>query len=253
MAAGENKQFQDTRHADAWTYQHQHNLTALDEQAIDDTFKHSVRFYRALLAEYLPPDKNVLIMDLPCGEGRMVYALKEMGYHNVQGYDLDTARLLTGQKLGLPLLEGDCFRTLAGQKDNSIDMIVSMDFLEHLEKNEVIDFLKQAAAKTAPGGTFVVRTPCADNPFGIRHIYNDFTHKWAATSGVLEQLLHSAGFAETVVFGEDPNSGMRFGAVRMMIFRIATGAANLFTRALGQGSLDIWTPSMWAVARNARR
>jgi len=223
-------------------------MSELNAQTIEHIFGRSVCFYRALLKQYLPSDKNVRILDLPCGEGRMVYALKTMGYNNVLGYDIDKKRLETGQKLNLPLKESYVFDVLQRSENDSIVCIFSTDFLEHMEKNDVIRFLELAHHKIAHGGKMIIRTPCADSPFGSQHIYNDFTHKWAATSGVLRQLLLAAGFSSISVFGESPNLAMRFGLLRVFLFGISRFIANLFLKAIGQGALKIWSSSMWAVA-----
>jgi SAM-dependent methyltransferase len=228
---------------------HQKNLSLQGRETIERDFIHSARFYRALLKKYLPTSKNIQIMDIPCGEGRMIYVLKTMGYNNVSGYDLDKQRLKTARKLNLHVNEGDVFQVLAECDNDSIDCLFTMDFLEHLEKKNVIFFLQQAFDKITPGGTLFVRMPCASNPFGIRHIYNDFTHKWAATHGVLWQLLHATGFSSVVVFGEEPNIGMRLGFLRVACFCFARFMANCFLRCLGQMPVKIWTSSMWAVAR----
>ncbi len=233
---------------DHWAYSHQSNLSSLSLKALEREFSHSVCFFRALLSRHLPKELDAKILDIPCGQGRMVYALMAMGYRNVTGYDLDNRRLAVGKKLALPLSEGDAFEILNRCDENSIDCILSMDFLEHLEKPDVIRYLELAHGKITTGGTLVIRTPSADNPFGIRHIFNDFTHKWAATSGVLRQLLTAAGFTSINIFSEAPKPAMRFGIPRKVVFEMARLAADLFIKCLGQGAPRIWTPSMWGVA-----
>ena len=37
----------------------------------------------------LPEDKNISILDIGCGNGDILYALKMRGYNNLQGIDLD--------------------------------------------------------------------------------------------------------------------------------------------------------------------
>jgi 2-polyprenyl-3-methyl-5-hydroxy-6-metoxy-1,4-benzoquinol methylase len=251
MPDGPKKHLSLDSKSDDWFYSHQFNLSIKDRDALKHDFDHSVQFYRTLLREYLPTNMESRILDLPCGKGRMVHALQSMGYRHVSGYDSDTIRLETGKKLGLPVYEGDVFEVLRGVKDNSIDCIFAMDFIEHLEKESVICFLDQTFHKIVPGGILVVRTPCADNPFGIHDIFNDFTHKWAATSGVLDQLLRNTGFSEVRIFGEEPRLGMRFGIIRMFLHKITAIAACLFLKALGHGHPRISTSSMWAVARKS--
>ncbi|MCD6365028.1 MAG: methyltransferase domain-containing protein, partial [Planctomycetes bacterium] len=201
---------------DRWVYARQANLSAMTDEMLDADFKHSARFYRALLGRRLPADKNACILDIPCGEGRMAYALRAMGYDNVTGYDLDTKRLDTGRRLGLSLEEGDCLKVLSGLPDGSVDCIFSLDFLEHLVKADVLRFLAEVSRCIAPDGMVCIRTPCADSPFGLRDIHNDFTHKWAATSGVLAQLLEAGGLTDVEVFGQEPNMRMRWGVPRVL-------------------------------------
>ena len=234
---------------DRWAYARQENISSQDSQTIERYFKHSVRGFKAFLGKYLPSQKDVLILDLPCGEGRVVYVLQAMGYKNVSGYDLDVKRLETGRKLELPIYEGDAFEILKKQEDNSVGCIFSMDFLEHLEKEKVIEFLELTYRKITAGGKIFLRTPCADSPFGSQHIYNDFTHKWAATSGVLYRLLSSVGFSEVFVFGEEPKIGMRFGFLRVLSYKIAKSVAGVFLILMNLGKQKIWSRSMWAVAK----
>ena len=149
---------------DKWTYKHQVNMSELNAQTIEQFFADSVCFYRALLKNYLPADKNVRILDIPCGEGWIVYALKTMGYKNVLGYDIDKKRLETGQKLNLPLKEGNVFDILQKLENNSVDCIFSTDFLEHLEKEDAVRFLELTYSKLNKTGSLFIRTPCASNP-----------------------------------------------------------------------------------------
>src|SRR5687768_17234312 len=114
--------------SDQWGYARQRNESARDSSDIERLFAHNVRFYSALLGPYLPSDKNALILDLPCGEGGMVYALRRLGYSNVIGYDLDQNRLATGLKLKLPLHHGNVFDVLRTQPDSSVGAVFAMDF-----------------------------------------------------------------------------------------------------------------------------
>ena len=234
---------------DQWTYGRQYTDAARDAADIQQQFRRYERFYRALLLRpgRLPPQRDVPILDLPCGEGAMVYSLRQMGYTNVAGYDLDRGRLATGQKLGLPLHYDDVFAVLARQGDGTVGCVLAMDFLEHLEKSQVVDFLNQVHRVLSSGGRLLVRTPCADAPQGMMHVYNDFTHKWAATSGVLRQLLTGSGFARAEVFGEHPALAMSRGYLRVPLFKLITGAGNLLLRAAGLSPYRIWSPSMWAL------
>lgn len=236
------------RNSDRWAYVHQANHLTTELSQLHREFDRNVRFYDALLSRYLPADPEGLILDLPCGEGQMLHALKSLGYHQVKGYDLDAARVQVACRLGLPAYQGDVFEVLAEQPDDSLAACISMDFLEHLEKEQVLAFLPLARRKLKAGASFIIRTPCADSPFGLRHIYNDFTHCWAATSGVLAGLLAGAGFKNVRIFGEEPKRAMAGGWVRVPLYHFSVGLANLATRFMNVGPVKIWTSSMWGVA-----
>jgi SAM-dependent methyltransferase len=237
--------------ADAWTYARQEHAADSDVEKVRSNFERAARFYLALLRPLLPERRDAPILDLPCGEGQMVFALRQLGYTNLKGYDLDRARLATGTQMGLPLFEGDVFAVLSEQPDASVGCILAMDFLEHLEKPQAIEFLRLVERKLASQGRIIVRTPCADSPQGPTHIFNDFTHKWAATSGVLHRLLLGSGFKSPHVFGEHPRLGMRFGLARVIMFGVATRVVNCAIRCLNMSPYRVWSGSMWGVGYKA--
>ncbi|MGM0608820.1 MAG: methyltransferase domain-containing protein [Candidatus Muiribacteriota bacterium] len=56
--------------------------------------------------------------------------------------------------------------------DNSIDLIVSIEVIEHVESFE--KYIKEIYRILKPGGIFIWTTPCA-NILSVEHIYNIFT------------------------------------------------------------------------------
>ena len=230
---------------DAWVYGRQAHRADEDPAVVEAAFAKSLRFYRALLAPHLPSERSGPTLDLPCGEGGMVYVLRRLGYENVEGYDLDPRRVAVGRKLGLSVFEGDVFGVLERQRDEGVSCIVSMDFLEHVEKMDAIRFLELALRKLRPDGRLLLRTPCADAPNGASHVFNDITHKWAATSGVLRWLLQAVGFVEVEVFGEHPNRAMSMGSLRVPLFAASRFLLRLGGLALGTGAPEILSASMW--------
>ena len=237
---------------DAWIYGRQHNQSEEDAAQLQALFEKNLRYYRALLASRLPADRSGEILDVPCGQGGMLYTLQRLGYQNVTGYDLDTQRLAVGRKLGLPVFEGNVFEVLERRPDASLACILSMDFLEHVEKIDAVRFLELALAKLAPGGRLLVRTPCADAPTGASHIFNDMTHKWAATSGVLRWLLGAVGFESVEIFGEHPSTAMAHGALRVPLFGMVRLLVRALTLALGVENPRVLSPSMWGLGCKPR-
>ena len=121
-----------------------------------------------------------------------------------------------------------------------------------VEKIDAVRFLELAYRKLAPGGRLLVRTPCADAPTGASHIFNDMTHKWAATSGVLRWLLGAVGFEAVEIFGEHPNAAMARGALRVPLFAAVRLLVRLGTLALGVENPRVLSPSMWGLGCKPR-
>ncbi len=231
--------------SDSWAYKNQGSRIHLSTENLENGFKRAARFYSALLKNRLELG-NLSILDIPCGEGEITYWLQKHGCSRVRGFDLDASRIQSGTRLGLPLQVGDAFTVLRETSENSLGAVFSLNFLEHLEKNQVIEFMTLAFSRLVPGGALVVVTPSADSPFGCSHIFNDFTHKWAATSGVLRGLYTGIGFTQVEVFGNHPRWGMSYGWLRVPAFKMATLLVNAFCTIFGH-RYSIWSASMWGV------
>jgi 2-polyprenyl-3-methyl-5-hydroxy-6-metoxy-1,4-benzoquinol methylase len=80
---------------------------------------------------------------------------------------------------------------IANQKFN---VVVAFDVLEHLTKNEIIEFLQFAKQILAPGGQVVVRFPNGQSPFGRYYQYGDPTHVSVLSRVIIEQLALRVGF-----------------------------------------------------------
>jgi hypothetical protein len=132
---------------------------------------------------------------------------------------------------------------------NTYDAIVSLDFLEHLDKNAVIRFLQLVANSLQEGGYFIARMPCSDGPFSGCAVYNDITHEWAATSGVMRILLKMVGFKEVMVLDDGPVPYKFVNWIRLGGFKFVCSVASVVCRFIGLGSPKIWTPNMWLVGK----
>lgn len=72
------------------------------------------------------------ILELGCGDGRLLEALGVSG-HSVQGVDVDEKAVSLAIERGLPVELADALKHLKEQPDDSVDMIISMHYLEHTE------------------------------------------------------------------------------------------------------------------------
>ena len=111
------------------------------------TFK---AFYRANYLKHVTADKNARILVISCGPGYFVNVLNQAGYHNVTGIDSYADKVEHGRFHGLNCVHARAFEYLAEQDDESYDVIFGEQELNHLTKDEVIEFLFLTKSKLRP-------------------------------------------------------------------------------------------------------
>jgi SAM-dependent methyltransferase len=161
-----------------------------------DEFSH---FYRHLLGEALasaPPEARIL--DIGCGQGLLVYALKGLGFRNVKGVDLSEEQIVVARQHSLPcrVVDRTYISQLAKMEPETFELIFMMDVLEHMGKDDQLQILAAASELLVPGGRLILSVPNANASFGLRWRYIDWTHEAAFTEHSLEFVLLNSSFTE---------------------------------------------------------
>ncbi|MCC5790911.1 MAG: class I SAM-dependent methyltransferase [Opitutales bacterium] len=232
--------------ADLLIYQYQGKriLNQSPEQLLAAHQK-KVAFYTQRLERFLPKDKDARIVDIPCGDGNILYFLKALGYHHACGYDLDESRVQAAKDLGLNASVRDAFKAV--QEVADCDVIFSIDFFEHIDKAAAFDLLQLMHKALKPGGKIILRTPVTDSIFGGIHLHNDFTHRWAVNSQVWEAIAGANGFTLKAIIDERPVPVGVKGFVRYWVFRLGTALIKLTLKPIQQTNYKVWSPSVWFV------
>ena len=223
----------------------------LTKESLTVRFEQFFRWYDGRLSPHLPKDKQACCLDLPCGFGNFLFFLKGKGYQDIQGVDLDPKQVELAKLLGLPAEQGDAFQILSDQV-GSFDLITSLDFIEHLDKGKVLEFLSLSFNGLKPGGRIILRAPCGDGPFGAHDAWNDLTHQWGMTSNVVRALLEMHGFENVKILDERPQPGGVVDTMRWLVFFPAKLIADGFCMALGMHPPAIWTRSMIAIGHKPK-
>jgi len=218
----------------------------LTKESLIARFEQLSKWYNGRLSPYLPKDKQAQCLDIPCGFGNFLYFLKGKGYQNIKGVDLDSKQVELASLVGLPAKQGDAFQTLSDE-EASFDLITSLDFIEHLDKDKVLGFLSLSYSGLKPGGAIILRAPCGDGPFGAHDAWNDLTHQWGMTSNVVRTLLEMHGFEDVKILDERPQPSGLIDTVRWLVFFPAKMIADGFCMALGMRPPAVWTRSMIAI------
>jgi len=196
------------------------------------------RPYDRYLRGWLPGDPAAAIIDLACGGGRTLHFFKRRGYTGLQGVDISPEQVRLALQVLPDVREGSVGEYLA-TRENTYDLAIGLDIVEHLKKDEVLPFLEACFGALKRGGRLVLQTPNADSPFVGSCRYGDLTHEVCFTPNALGRLLRLCGFksveareAGPVVHG--PASSIRW--LTWQVLRAALCAYNLAeTGTIGSG------------------
>lgn len=124
---------------------------------------------REVLSRYLVQSRSLEILDLGCGPGGNFSVLAEFG--SVTGLDVSPEALKFAGKYNFTKLVLGDGKNLPF-KDNSYDLVTSLDVLEHLEDDQKV--MQEAWRVLKPGGFFLVSVPAhpwlwSDHDEAMRH------------------------------------------------------------------------------------
>ena len=131
--------------------------------------------------------------------------------------------------------------------EQSFDLIVAFDVLEHLDINQLRASLGAAYRALRRGGRLIARVPSGDSPFSGAIQHGDITHQTIIGSAMVHQLVHDAGFnVEAVRAPILPilKLGLRVFLRRAMVLAVHQIAFALISRIFMGGGNVVLTPNM---------
>lgn len=155
----------------------------------------------------LPTIRNIPVLDVGCGGGYCLLAFRALGYSNLEGIDADAGQVevASGHGLKVSHVPVDQFLSYIEARQSKYGLIALMDVLEHIPKDEQIDFLKGLASMLRPDGKLICQVPNADSIVAGRYRYLDWTHEMSFTYESLDFVLHCAGFKTVQTMEDNPN------------------------------------------------
>jgi 2-polyprenyl-3-methyl-5-hydroxy-6-metoxy-1,4-benzoquinol methylase len=175
--------------------------------------------WQAYFGRWLPDTKDARLLDLGCGNGGLVYWLRQQGYGLAEGIDLSKEQVAAGKKLGIKGISEARIEDHLPAHPEEYDLIFARDVLEHFKKEELLPLLDQIYAALRPGGVFVAQTVNAENPLWGRLRHGDFTHEIAFTDNSMRQVLASAGFNKVETAPQRPVAHGLLSAARAALWR----------------------------------
>jgi SAM-dependent methyltransferase len=179
--------------------------------------------YRGLAAELAG---CAPVLDVGCGRGEFLELLAEIDV-DATGVDIDPHLVEAAKRRDLNVEQADGIEWLAGEVDDSLGGLVTIQVVEHLSAQQVADLVRLAAAKLRRGGKAIVETVNPQSLYVFAHsFYVDPTHVHPVHPGYLAFLFREAGFADVrIEWRSEPGSeeilhGIDDGAMNENIERL---------------------------------
>jgi 2-polyprenyl-3-methyl-5-hydroxy-6-metoxy-1,4-benzoquinol methylase len=206
------------------------------------------KVYDRLMGKRMPQELDAPIYEAACGPGIFLKWAQNRGYTNLRGTDSSTQYCELARQATLPVVCTDSLADLAEQKDGSLAMIVAIDFIEHLTREILLDFLMLSRRKLRSGGSLILRAPNGDSPLVARNLFNDITHQWAYTSSALKGLLEMIGF-RSVEFADDSIANIeRYRVIKLPLAIIAQYFLQFLFRSATREKIKFWGSSFFVFA-----
>lgn len=139
-------------------------------------------------------EKNANILDYGCGFGQNLIALKNSGFTNIYGVDIEVNAIQSCRNNNLIVEQLD-LEDLKNPYEYKFDIIILSHIIEHIPKSEIINtltFIKNEFL--SENGKLLIAVPNAQSNTDCYWAYEDWTHTTLFTSGSIYYVLKAAGF-----------------------------------------------------------
>lgn len=204
----------------------------------EEEYKLYAKAAKVRYKDLLPQDKSANIIDIACGGGQFLYFLQLQGYVNTQGIDISQEQLDVARKMGVKRLQKADFEEYLPDSLGKFDMIIANDIIEHLTKDEVLNFFDIIYNSLKSGGHVLISTLNSSGSFSGRNRYCDFTHEQGFTPGSLSQVLRVCNFKNIKVCGEEPVIYDLRSFIRAVLWRVMKSIIKFYLiieRGTGRG------------------
>src|SRR6185369_9596500 len=160
---------------------------------------------------YFPKSKDAKVLDIGVGRGEMLYCMKKWGYNDYLGVDISPSTISFCKSLNLNcLLVEDTIKWLESNQ-NTFDLITLIDVLEHIKKENTIEFIRTIYKSLKPSGVLIIQVPNMQAPYALIPRYIDITHEVGYIEKSLQQVLLTSGAKKIFFNGYEDfvNGGVR--------------------------------------------
>jgi len=228
-------------------YNHQGKARGLTTIADFNLFKRQLKGeYAYVFKKWLPPDRTATIIEVACGPGIFLSLMRDDGYINITGTDLDSKYISLAQSMELPVERRDSIEWLKSLDPSSVNAVIACNFYEHIPKETFLDFISVCYRVLASGGVLILEGPNADSPLVGRNLFNDITHYWAYTSTSLKALSQMMRYS-SIEFKDGALAGIAHNAaLKRPIVKISQRFMRLWYALSTRESINYWGTCLWS-------
>lgn len=178
----------------------------------DDHYEQYVAVATAQIEPYLPPGRNMEALDVGCGMGFAMGAMKRLGFSGVYGVDIDSSQIASARRRGLAVEQVKDVAAFLNANPGRFGFITMMDVFEHVPVAEHVATARSLYRALAPGGRLVMQVPNAASVAAPYWRHNDPTHTSSFTMFSLRPLLMMGGFERVEIpptENTDPRPSLR--------------------------------------------
>lgn len=179
------------RHYSKW---HSYNKSHIDSMKL---------YYYQLIKDYLPYNKKQKILDIGCGMGFFLLMLRDHGYENIYGIEIDLKQVECCQNFDLNVIQVTDTIKYLKELNSEFSLITAFDVVEHFPVNKQIQLIKAIYNSLEDNGVFLCTVPNANSIIAPRWRYIDYTHHSSFTEHSLDFILFNGGFSHIEIFPID--------------------------------------------------
>lgn len=165
--------------------------------------------YDRVIYQYLKQHQAGKIVEIACGPGIFMRYLNRKKFTEAIGVEMSEQYINLCNEQNFKVVKADALEWLTSQPKSSIDVIVAIDFIEHLDKENFVNFLDLVYLALAPNGFFIARGPCGNSPYFGLNFFNDITHETVFTTTALSALMKICDLELVTVIDEYPANILR--------------------------------------------
>jgi SAM-dependent methyltransferase len=186
------------------------------------------------------------ILDLGCGDGGFLAYLRQRGFSDARGIDVSAEQVALARARGVDATACDVFEALGNRA--TAQVIVAMDVLEHLTRDELMRLAPLLFDALLPGGRVLIQTANGAGLLSGQVAHGDLTHLTILTPESLGQLLRPCGFVDIRCYETGPVPIRVRGKLNVMVWEAVKRVATAIKHVETGKRQAIWTENFIACA-----